>query len=551
MIRTQTIRHALVAAILSLPVLAVYGTHWWMGDGDQRVPTGFLHYDMPYYVANGRQYIDGEHAGPLYSNPFDARDESPNIYFQPHIMVLGWATALCPGAPGIPFVVLGLVCTFAAFFILSKLVSEYLGAVPIWLRRVLLVVVAWGGGLLCVAGTLISAAGLGYAFRGAKLQEMANVSFIDPLLLDPSQGLWFLNFGRNFLYPTEAFYHLLVVGFYFAVLKQRWRMALAVVWLLAACHPFTGVQYALIVAAWAAFERCYLKSTTFSWRMAVAFMGPALFCLAYYGLFLCSFEDHRQIMDQWRINFSLKAPTALVAYGPIALIAFWRLRSPQRFTETFRSPLARLFGLAAVISFVLANHEAFVKPCQPLHFTRGHIWLPLCLLGLPALAELPRLLPDRRRLGTVMLTAVALILLLDNAIFIGHWIYGANRVTSHGTYVARSELAVYEFIRAQNEKPIVLTDDPDVGYRLAAFSQARPYVGHQFLTPDREAKLRRVHELFTSGRIPDDIGHGPFWVLTRSDYGAFYKDPRFQPLYNKDGWAIYSFRSGQRSIATR
>src|SRR5580704_803828 len=51
------------------------------------VPTAFVQYDLPCYVANGRQsFVDGVHLN--YGNPY-ASYGTPAIYFQPHIFLLG------------------------------------------------------------------------------------------------------------------------------------------------------------------------------------------------------------------------------------------------------------------------------------------------------------------------------------------------------------------------------------------------------------------------------------------------------------------------------
>src|ERR1700733_3634859 len=51
------------------------------------VPTAFIQYDLPYYVANGRQHFaQGLHL--TYGNPY-ASYGTPAIYFQPHIFLLG------------------------------------------------------------------------------------------------------------------------------------------------------------------------------------------------------------------------------------------------------------------------------------------------------------------------------------------------------------------------------------------------------------------------------------------------------------------------------
>jgi hypothetical protein len=46
------------------------------------VPTGFIGYEMPYYLANAREHFDSGF-GLTYRNPYDSAD-APRIYFQPY-----------------------------------------------------------------------------------------------------------------------------------------------------------------------------------------------------------------------------------------------------------------------------------------------------------------------------------------------------------------------------------------------------------------------------------------------------------------------------------
>lgn len=76
-----------VPLLLTLPAffLLVYSlcSAWAKG----MVPTGFIQYDLAYYVANARQHFD-EGLRLTNGNPY-ATYGTPAIYFQPHILLLG------------------------------------------------------------------------------------------------------------------------------------------------------------------------------------------------------------------------------------------------------------------------------------------------------------------------------------------------------------------------------------------------------------------------------------------------------------------------------
>jgi hypothetical protein len=63
-----------LALLLWLTILAVH----YAGNGESA--TGFIQYDQPYYVANGRAVFDRDN-GVLYPNPSDADADAPMIYF--------------------------------------------------------------------------------------------------------------------------------------------------------------------------------------------------------------------------------------------------------------------------------------------------------------------------------------------------------------------------------------------------------------------------------------------------------------------------------------
>ena len=78
---------AWVPLLLSLPAwipLAVAALRAWARG---QIATAFIAYDLPYYVANARQHFEnGFHL--FYNNPY-ASYGSPDIYFQPHLFLLG------------------------------------------------------------------------------------------------------------------------------------------------------------------------------------------------------------------------------------------------------------------------------------------------------------------------------------------------------------------------------------------------------------------------------------------------------------------------------
>ncbi|MBX2853297.1 MAG: hypothetical protein KTR15_16310 [Phycisphaeraceae bacterium] len=518
--------HLIYALILSLPIVALYGWHV-VGAPSDKLATGFIKGDMPYYVANGRQYFDGDSAGLFYSNPYMYDKQDP-IYFQPHLVLFGALAAIMPDTPGLPFAVLGLVFTVAAFWVLIRLVADLCPGASDWQQRFLVFMVAWGGGLLSVFGTLYTL-GRGYGFY--------------PLVFDPDYGFWLLNLGRNFIFPTEAFYHLIVLLMLWAVLCGRHWRALVAAAVLALCHPYTGIQYAIILLTWVGLELAFVRSGLFSWKTAWLFALPLIYSLGYYGYYLTLFDSHRELVEQWTLDWSFKLTSIVPAYAIVFAMFIARCSTPDKLRRCFDSPFNRLLGIGAFLSFGMANHEAFITPHQPLHFTRGHIWLPLCLLGLPALLQLWNKFRPRRLFALAVAGLFAILMLCDNMVF-----FGMQMQKPFGLYTDQSELDVFQFIREQDGKPIVLSEDPQFAYLSATYSQARPYAGHYFNTPNSDIKRSAVEQLFNEKQIPPDLIDQPFWILLSKPTPWLIQDPRFELIYRHNDAAIYRYKARQNSL---
>src|SRR5205823_3698663 len=184
---------------------------------------------------------------------------------------------------------------------------------------------------------------------------------------DPFEGWWFQNWGRNLVFPTEAVYHALAAAMWLAVIGRRWPLAITAAALLAATHPFSGLQNLLILLTWLSIK-VWLERTAFMlrlWAIVLALLG--LF-LGYYFVFLESFPQHRALRETWSLAWTLELPSLLLAYGPIGVLAARRFCGPRKDLNSGDF----FFTLCFIISFLLAKHEWFMAPRQPLHFTRGY-----------------------------------------------------------------------------------------------------------------------------------------------------------------------------------
>jgi hypothetical protein len=466
----------LAAALLFLPMGAVYAAHFLLPPAGEW-PTGFLQYDQQSYLAMARQAWEGG-AWPLFALPTSADPGAPAQYLYPHIALLGLAWGLLDADPGRVYVafgaVAGLVFLRLAIALYGRVVARHDGAAALGL-----LLFAWGGGLLTLAGGL-------HALLAGR------VDYASLFALDPEGGFWFLNLGRNLFYGVEAYYHALALGLLLALLAGRWRLGLLLLALLAASHPFTGLQFLLIALAWQLAERLLRRPDAPPlWLLLGNLLLLGLF-LAYHFLLLPRDPEHAALMAAWSLAWTLETATQLLAYGPVALLAALWLRR-----HGLGARPARLLTVMAVVSLGLANHELLLDPRQPLHFTRGYIWMPLFLLGAPLLVDW---LARRAR---PLALAVAALFLLDNAAWLGlqAWQnaggFGAARTL---TQAERGALAALNAPAYAGH--LLVAEDPRLGYDALVYTPLQAWYSQQHSTPRSQERLADIERWLANAGEP-------------------------------------------------
>ena len=386
--RGAWVRDWIACLLLITPAMVPYLTHYTRRSA-RGTPTGFIHYDMPVYMANAREHFDGPGFRPTYSNPCSPSYDTMPIYFQPMTLLLGTAWWVSGLEPGLIFVLFGLASALTCARVALALYREFVGF-ETTAHRLGLVIFFWGGGLLALSGILLA------LIRGRRDPFAFQAIF----RLDPTEGLWFLNFGRNLIFPTEAFYHALSFGCLYLVVKNRFHAASVLVIFLGACHPFTGIEILSILVAWAAVEVVFMENPCVPREFLGFLVLATLILLGYYMGFLMAFPEHRRLMMQWEKDWGLQAWNFLPADILVGGLALWTVRRSRLARIFFAEPGNRLLLVWFLVAFALANHEFAVKPVQPLHFTRGYTWTPLFLMGASTLVDwLSRRLSDPDRAG--------------------------------------------------------------------------------------------------------------------------------------------------------
>ena len=486
-----------VPLLLSLPAwipLAVAALRAW---AKGQVATAFIAYDLPYYVANGRQHFEnGFHF--FYNNPY-ASYGSPAIYFQPHIFLLGvlqWMGV----SPDLSLILFGVGAVAFAALVAGKLYEEWAG----WqttAAKLGFVCFFWGGGLLSLGGAL--AGRFGHAGLAKSL-----------FVFDPSRGWWMLNFGRNLVYPTEAFYHGLFLLAILSLIRKRFGWTLAAAAVLSASHPFTGLSLAFILTAYAALE-LLLRSGAASGRLLAGACTITVLHVAYYVVFLNRFADHRAMQEQWNLDWPYMFWTFVPALYLVGLFAFGRLTRWKNLKVLLEQPRMRLCLVWFAIIFGLTQHDLVIKPRQPIHFAHGYDWMALFFLATPALfAALEKMLAIRRATWRVAVLGAFLALFLsDNLLWFAS--AGAASAAENVPSLTHDDKAVLDWLEHNAvASAYVASTNKWINYLAPTYTHARGWSGHEANTPHAFERFAETAQAFSAG-VPLPTANPVYYIAAR------------------------------------
>jgi hypothetical protein len=165
------------------------------------------------------------------------------------------------------------------------------------------------------------------------------------------------------------------------------------------------------------------------------------------------------------------------------------------------------FVVAAGVSVLLAKHDLFARPHQPLHFTRGYIWMPLALLALPLVQSIAATIIARTRpaVATILLGSAAGLAVLDNF----SWLATYCLAGGHDVRLAAADREVFALLERAGARGVLFYAVPDrlIGnYLSATYTSVRPWIGHIHLTPRYDERIAAVQEWIATGRFPELLG---------------------------------------------
>jgi hypothetical protein len=467
-------------ALLFLPVVIFYAGYLFNKVSELH-PSGFIQYDNVGYAAYARQYLDASSTQLFYSNPFNDSPHYPAIYFQTQNLFL--ALMMKAGiSPGFSICIFSLIfCLLSIFMILKIYDTVYVNSPN---RKLSIWLLVWGGGLLVLAGLVT-----------IPFQPPADLE-THLFFLDPARGWWGLNFGRSLIFGVESYYHFLFFTSVYFILKKKWVAVCLLSLVLCFSHPFTGVHLVLFILLWAAIEKLVVKNKTVPWWFLLAMLLLLAADLYYYLIYLPSFPDHKSVAEQYAANWNYRfyhfIPAYIIVFSIFALSVY--IQSLKKFLA---NPFNRLFLCLAIISFLLSNHELFMKPMQPIHFARGYEWTAYFLMGVPALHYVLERLKRKR----VLLYLFVGVFLLDNFLWIGNFVIEKRTAASIG-HITDEEIKVLETIKTNSdEETLIIGRDKMIPYLSLAYTKAYSWISHPYTTSFVEKKSRAYMQYLETGQM--------------------------------------------------
>ena len=494
-----------------------------------QVPTAFVQYDLPYYLANARQYFaEGFHL--TYGNPY-APYGTPAIYFQPHLFLLGVLQWLGLG-PSLALIVFQIAAVSFASIVAAKLYEEWIGWRTL-AQKLGFVCFFWGGGVLSLAGALFGVF-LHVGFTKAILQ------------LDPGDGWWMLNFGRNLVYATEAYYHGLFLLAILMLIRRRFAWTLAAAVLLSASHPFTGLSLVLILVTYSSLE-VVLNSGAASWRLLTGSCALAALHVGYYLVFLNRFADHRTLQLQWQLDWPYTFWTFVPALYLVGILAFGRLTRWESLAPMLRQSRTRLCLVWFAIVFGLSQHDLIIAPRQPLHFAQGYDWIALFFLAAPALLKiLERLQGIRWPSVRILAFGCFLALFLsDNLLWFISFV--DPQVQRYAIVLTRDEADLLDWLRIHASAPAyVASTDRWINYLPPTYTSVRGWAGHDYNTPHVAERRAEVAAAFSSGKlIPSS--NPMYYIPSRSQHWSAPAGSRL--VYSNSSFEVWLFDPTQAQVS--
>ena len=519
--------------ILYLPVVLYYATHYAAAITHPGLkPTGFIQYDLPYSMACAREFNDVGSHGLLFPLPSLPTAHNTPILLQLHVWALGQVWRVTHIDPGLLYVLFGaLFGLFAvrAFVRVFDLFIPSNGAARMWGQIIFL----WGGGLFVVAGEALN------IWHARPIAD----TWKHLLDLDPAHGWWMLSLGRCLLLPNEAYYHFLFFSALLAVVRKRFALAVLLLIVLAASHPFAGMGGLLVFLVWSSAELGITRERTAPLFFPIVLLLTMATCMYYYFGWLPSRMDP-QLASALGDRFTLRWFSMIPAYLLVAIMAAMRLRAQARFTSFCSSPAHRFLLILMIVQVALENHDLFLPAHQPLHFTRGYQWAALFLIGAPWLMDeaWPAVKVRWNSASRVIAVLVIGLFVLDNAAFFTLNMKRQLRASSPGFWLTPDQQSVLAELNEHfDPRSLLIAQEPDLAYMATVYTPWRAYRSHFFNSNDAWSRVRE-QEAYFRGSIIDPLLNPPLTVVANRAAGDFVPPGRSELIYENMTYRVFQMR---------
>lgn len=479
------------AVLAVLPIVWLTACYF-LGAPTDTHPTGFIQYDQAYYMAEARQYVTGGfHL--LHGLPASPDYNTPRVYFRPQTLLLGTLLKFTGIEPGYIYMAFGLIATII-FFRLAIALYELVVGLRSTAQWLVLPLFLWGGGLALLFGLLF------------KVTAGVSLFIVDT-------GGWGANLGRGVIYGVEGYYHALFFAAVLALLRRWYATALILVAVTCASHPFTGVELVSILLGWVILEIMVDRSGAPPLWFATGIAFLLLLHLGYWLVLLSWLSpEHAALAPTWELPWVLHLYNEVPEYALVGLAALWQLRDRRRIAAAFADRTVRLLLTWFAVVFLLANHDLFISPRQPIHFTHGYLWIPLFLIGAPVMVQIAeRLLALRRLAGLFGLITLSGLMFLDNAGWYGaaglDLLKNGNSVFffPNPIYIERSARDVLQQLNDDLfAGGLVVSNARPLSYYVIVYTSLRTWHSQIWNTPHPQERLAELGALFHDGRDIDD-----------------------------------------------